>query len=309
VTYLSEVQDIRDYVRTRPIQEVSIWAIQRDNGGCPGGIDSNSCSGITQPRWAFSHLLDSDGGATCPVGSTTECIPNIFELSRRRSNTADDYGYLRSAVDLAHPLAVVTPTLDGDVLAALALADSSFTPGQLHRILSVHSEDGIRRVLHRLTGQGIVTSERVGHAFTYRLNRRHLAAGAIIALARLQGTLLDRIEQALAAWEFRPVYGAVFGSAARGEMRAGSDIDLLLVRPDTCDRERWDELASGLAADIAEWTGNDTQVLEFTESEVREAGTAEPVLRDVRDRGLIVAGSSAWLTRVLRRTDATRAAD
>jgi hypothetical protein len=59
VTYLSEVQDILYYVRTRPIQEISIWAIQRDNGGCPGAIDSNSCSGITQPRWAFSHLLDS----------------------------------------------------------------------------------------------------------------------------------------------------------------------------------------------------------------------------------------------------------
>jgi hypothetical protein len=59
VTYLSEVQDILYYVRTHPIQEISIWAIQRDNGGCPGAIDSNSCSGITQPRWAFSHLLDS----------------------------------------------------------------------------------------------------------------------------------------------------------------------------------------------------------------------------------------------------------
>jgi hypothetical protein len=32
-------------------------------------------------------------------------------------------------VDLAHPLAVVTPTLDGDVLVALALADVSFTLG------------------------------------------------------------------------------------------------------------------------------------------------------------------------------------
>jgi len=59
VTYLSEVQDILYYVRTHPIQEISIWATQRDNGGCPGVIDSDSCSGITQPRWAFSHLLDS----------------------------------------------------------------------------------------------------------------------------------------------------------------------------------------------------------------------------------------------------------
>jgi hypothetical protein len=37
---------------------LSIWAIQRDNGGCPGTIDSDSCSGIRQPAWAFSHLLE-----------------------------------------------------------------------------------------------------------------------------------------------------------------------------------------------------------------------------------------------------------
>jgi hypothetical protein len=37
---------------------LSIWAIQRDNGGCPGTRDSNTCSGITQNAWDFSHLLE-----------------------------------------------------------------------------------------------------------------------------------------------------------------------------------------------------------------------------------------------------------
>jgi hypothetical protein len=37
---------------------LSIWALQRDNGGCPGTTDSNTCSGIKQHRWAFSHLLE-----------------------------------------------------------------------------------------------------------------------------------------------------------------------------------------------------------------------------------------------------------
>jgi hypothetical protein len=59
VTYLSEAQDVLYYAQTHPFQLISIWAIQRDNSGCPGAIDSNSCSGISQPRWAFSHLLES----------------------------------------------------------------------------------------------------------------------------------------------------------------------------------------------------------------------------------------------------------
>ena len=37
---------------------LSIWAIQRDNGGCPGSRDSNTCSGIAQSTWDFSHLLE-----------------------------------------------------------------------------------------------------------------------------------------------------------------------------------------------------------------------------------------------------------
>jgi Glycosyl hydrolases family 18 len=37
---------------------LSIWALQRDNGGCPGATDSNTCSGIKQRPWAFSHLLE-----------------------------------------------------------------------------------------------------------------------------------------------------------------------------------------------------------------------------------------------------------
>jgi len=59
VTYLSEAQDVMYYAQTHPISLITIWAIQRDKGGCPGAIDSNSCSGITQGPWEFSHLLEA----------------------------------------------------------------------------------------------------------------------------------------------------------------------------------------------------------------------------------------------------------
>jgi hypothetical protein len=36
---------------------LSMWAIQRDNGGCPGSTGSNNCSGIVQNTWDFSHTL------------------------------------------------------------------------------------------------------------------------------------------------------------------------------------------------------------------------------------------------------------
>jgi hypothetical protein len=58
VTYLPDAQQMLGYAQTSGLDELSIWAIERDNGGCPGTRDSNSCSGITQHTWDFSHLLE-----------------------------------------------------------------------------------------------------------------------------------------------------------------------------------------------------------------------------------------------------------
>ncbi len=202
-------------------------------------------------------------------------------------------------MELSHPLAVVTPTLDGDVLAAMAQHDVSFTTGQLHRIMPRYSKAGIRKVLMRLTHQGIVDSERVGNAFSYRFNREHLAAGPIMELAALQRTLLSRIEERLQSWAFTPVYAALFGSAARGTMTPDSDLDLLLVRADGVPHLAWDQQVAALASDVTRWTGNDARPLEYSVNELAGART-EPVLHDVLADGLTLAGSRAWLTRQLR---------
>lgn len=36
---------------------LSIWALQRDNGGCPGTKGAGNCSGVNQPTWYFSHTF------------------------------------------------------------------------------------------------------------------------------------------------------------------------------------------------------------------------------------------------------------
>jgi Glycosyl hydrolases family 18 len=50
-------QQVLDYARANGLSTLSIWAIQRDNGGCPGVTGSNSCSGIVQNTWDFTNLL------------------------------------------------------------------------------------------------------------------------------------------------------------------------------------------------------------------------------------------------------------
>jgi len=57
VTTLTDSQRLLDFARTNGMRSLSMWAIQRDNGGCPGGRAANDCSGIAQSTWAFSQLL------------------------------------------------------------------------------------------------------------------------------------------------------------------------------------------------------------------------------------------------------------
>jgi hypothetical protein len=57
VTYLADAQRLLDFARANGMSLLSMWAIQRDNGGCPGATDSNDCSGIVQNTWDFTHLL------------------------------------------------------------------------------------------------------------------------------------------------------------------------------------------------------------------------------------------------------------
>lgn len=207
-------------------------------------------------------------------------------------------------MQMQKPLAVITPTLDGDVLTALAAADVRFTPGQVARLVPDASVEGIRKVLQRLTRQGIVTAARAGNAYTYRLNHEHLAGPAIRELARQRATLLERLDEELKAWPVAPVHAAMFGSAARGQMHLDSDIDIFLVRPDDADPEQWEGQTGQLATAVTLWTGNDTRILEMTEAEARAgAATGDPILRSIVDEGLTIAGP-AWLRTLLRKAGA-----
>jgi hypothetical protein len=202
---------------------------------------------------------------------------------------------------LQHPFAVITPTVDGDVLAVLAGAEAAFTTGDVARVVPARSVEGIRRALTRLVSHGIVDAEQVGRTVRYRLNREHLAAGAVIAVARQRSILLTRLGERLAAWRPRPVHAALFGSAARGDMRLDSDVDLFLVRPDDAPDDRWEEQVDALSKDVTRWTGNDTRVLAMTESEVRAgAASRDPVLVSVRDEGVALVAPEGWLRGVLR---------
>lgn len=203
---------------------------------------------------------------------------------------------------LNRPLEVVTPTVDGDVLTVLARADAAFTPPQVRDLAGRHSVAGVRNALHRLTDQGIVLSEQVGRAFIYRLNREHIAAPHVIALAVAGQTVVERLRELLASWVIPPDYAALFGSAATAKMTTASDLDVLIIRPSAVgvDAEaRWYDQVDDLAHSCTGWTGNDTRVLELSAVEVRDGVATDGVLGDIARDGVHLAGPTSYLSRYL----------
>ncbi|HEV2346914.1 MAG TPA: glycosyl hydrolase family 18 protein [Actinocrinis sp.] len=51
------------------IAELSFWALQRDNGNCPGTGGQDNCSGISQSQWYFSHTFEPYSGGTTNPGN------------------------------------------------------------------------------------------------------------------------------------------------------------------------------------------------------------------------------------------------
>lgn len=202
-------------------------------------------------------------------------------------------------MDLRRPLRLIAPTLDGDVLAALASADRALTGRALERETG-GSHGGIQRALAHLVGEGIVTQEPAGRAQLYRLNRNHLASPYIEALAGLRLELIRRLRETIATWSTQPDASALFGSAARGEADRASDVDILVVRPRQVDAgdPGWRRQVAALQTSVTGWTGNDARVLEYGPDDLNPD---EPVLQAAAGEGVDLNGSLRNLLAAARR--------
>jgi hypothetical protein len=54
----ADATTLRTWAESKGIDTLSFWALQRDNGGCPGARGAGTCSGLYQPAWYFSHVFE-----------------------------------------------------------------------------------------------------------------------------------------------------------------------------------------------------------------------------------------------------------
>lgn len=171
------------------------------------------------------------------------------------------------------------------VLGALLRTDEPLTGRQIHRITErVDSLWSIQEALKDLRRLGLVASGTVGRAGVHTVNNDHIFVSELRWMVSPMAALRATIEDAVTGSGVRAVI--LFGSTARREATAESDIDLAVIaRPEWDDRVRLQDI-------ITSRFGNGCDVLALTEADFRSP-VKEPIIHEIVREG------------VARRQDAT----
>ncbi len=201
-------------------------------------------------------------------------------------------------MDLGSPVRDVVPAVRGALLQALARLEQPVTRRALAVAAGV-APGHASAVIEDLIEVGLVSETIAGRSSMVMLNRRHLAAGPVMALAGLRGELIRRLRKRLSAWP--DLAGAwLFGSVARGDAGRDSDVDLLIVADDLQPDDLHERLER-LHTDVRAWTGNDLQLVEQSLASWRKLVRARnPLVDRVRSDGIALAGEAAALLERLR---------
>ena len=177
------------------------------------------------------------------------------------------------------------PGARGEVLAVLLRTGVPLTGRQVHALLSDQfSLWSVQQALAALVGLGVVESQAVGRAMIHSINEDHYAIGPLRVLLDPYAALRDTVRGAVGSSASAVV---VFGSVARGEAIADSDIDLVVLAPPDWDGRS--ELQEAVRARI----GNHCDVLVFTPEEFARLAASgdEPVVSDILADGVVLLGS------------------
>ncbi|UMG92741.1 nucleotidyltransferase domain-containing protein [Nocardioides sp. TF02-7] len=185
-------------------------------------------------------------------------------------------------MDFGEPFGGLIPGARGAVLAVLLRTGAALTGRRIHALAGNHSLGAVQQALRDLERIGVITSETIGRAGVHRINENHESIAPLRALSS-PIEMLTRVVRATA-----PDVDAVivFGSVARGEAGADSDIDLVVIASET-----WDGRAD-LQQQVQERLGNDCDVLHLTpEDFARPPNEREPVVAEVLRDGFALVGT------------------
>ena len=183
------------------------------------------------------------------------------------------------------PFGGLLPGARGAVLAALLRTGAPMTGRQVHGLVRDQcSLWSVQQALASLVGLGLVTRREVGRAMVHTVNEDHYAIQPLRVLLDPFAALQEAVQTTVGSSVETVI---LFGSVARGEATADSDVDLVvLAAPDWDGRSELEDV-------VRARLGNDCDVLVFTPEQFsRLAATGdEPVVAEILADGVVLVGS------------------
>jgi predicted nucleotidyltransferase len=193
-------------------------------------------------------------------------------------------------VDFGQPFGGLMPGARGAALAVLLRTGAPLTGRRVHALISDrHSLGAVQQALRDLERLGLITTEAIGRAGVHRVNEGHAAITPLRTLASPIEMLTRVVEEAVRGVEAV----IVFGSVARGDAHADSDVDLVVIAP-----AAWDGMVE-LQQQVHERLGNDCDVLHLTGDHFKLAAEdREPVVSEILRDGIALVGTMPRRNRV-----------
>ena len=188
----------------------------------------------------------------------------------------------------------VIPGAQGRILAVLA-ESTAYLNLRTIALLAGTSPAQASRVLPELVRSGLVERREAPPSALFRLVDDNVGPRVVRALSRSRETVLAELGSQAETLEPGPVSVIVFGSFARGEAEADSDLDVLFVQPKSTndDDYRWAAAVEGWRQFARRLTGNRVEVVETSESSVgRFLRSHKTLWADIVRDGVVVYGKS-----------------
>ena len=177
------------------------------------------------------------------------------------------------------------PGANGAVLSVLLRTGSGLTGRQVYGLVRDRfSLWSVQQALASLVGLGVVESRSVGRAMVHTINEDHYAIQPLRVLLDPVAALREVVQRSVGSSVAAVI---LFGSVARGDATADSDVDLAVLA--SSEWEGRPDLEDAVRARL----GNDCDVLVFTPEEFSRLAACgdEPVVAQILADGIVLFGA------------------